>query len=117
MCSTSLAPVMAGQDWWRRLGSKGPAVLDGLDLLVFTGGIGENDAEVRAAICRGLAWIGIRLDPLRNQAAGTPLHNTVIGPIHDSTSRSQVRVLASREDAQIARLTWVLLETAAEIPA
>ena len=93
------------------------AVLDGLDLLVFTGGIGENDAEVRAAICRGLAWIGIRLDPLRNQAAGSPLNSTIIGPIHDSASRSQVRVLASREDAQIARLTWALLETAAEIPA
>jgi acetate kinase len=31
------------------------AALDGVDLLVFTGGIGENDAEVRAAICGGLS--------------------------------------------------------------
>ena len=37
------------------------AALDGVDLLVFTGGIGENDEEVRAAICRGLSWIGVSL--------------------------------------------------------
>ena len=89
-------------------------------------GIGENDAEVRAAICRGLAWIGIRLDPLRNQAAGSPLNSTIIGPIHDSASRSQVRVLA--DDAHFMEHglgraagetlgTRGLLETAAEIPA
>ena len=35
------------------------AVLDGLDLLAFTGGIGEHDAEVRAEICDGLSWLGI----------------------------------------------------------
>ena len=92
------------------------AVLDGLDLLVFTGGIGENDAEVRAAICRGLSWIGIRLDPLRNQAADNPQNSMIIGPIHDAASRCEVRVLASREDAQIARHTWALLQTEAEIP-
>ena len=38
------------------------AALDGVDLIVFTGGIGENDAEVRAAICGGLSWIGVSLD-------------------------------------------------------
>jgi acetate kinase len=38
------------------------AALDGVDQLVFTGGIGENDEEVRAAICRGLSWIGVSLD-------------------------------------------------------
>ena len=51
------------------------AVLGGIDLLVFTGGIGENDARVRDAVCAGLAWI-----------AGLA-----------------VRVLPSQEDAQIAR--------------
>ncbi|KWT91645.1 MULTISPECIES: acetate/propionate family kinase [unclassified Variovorax] len=34
------------------------AALDGVDLIVFTGGIGENDAQARAAICEGLSWIG-----------------------------------------------------------
>lgn len=77
------------------------AALDGVDLIVFTGGIGENDEEVRAAICRGLAWIGVSLDEVRNASASNP--------VNDSTSRCCVRVLASQEDEQIARHTSALL--------
>jgi acetate kinase len=76
------------------------AVLDGVDLLVFTGGIGENDAAVRAAICGGLSWIGVSLDQARNKAASNP--------INDDASRCQVQVLASQEDEQIARHTRAL---------
>ena len=67
-------------------------------LLVFTGGIGENDVEVRAAICGGLSWLGVSLDEARNRSA----HN----PISESASRCAVQVLASQEDEQIARHTW-----------
>lgn len=77
------------------------AVLDGLDMLVFTGGIGENDAQVRAAICAGLSWIGVGLDESRNRSASNP--------INDSASRCSVQVLASQEDEQIARHAWALL--------
>ena len=70
------------------------AVLGGLDLLVFTGGIGENDAKVRAAICGGLSWFGISLDETRNRSAADP--------ISDASSHCLVRVLASQEDEQIA---------------
>jgi acetate kinase len=77
------------------------AALDGVDLLVFTGGIGENDAEVRAAICRGLSWIGVSLDDARNR--------TVNNPISDAASRCSIRILASQEDEEIARHTWALL--------
>ena len=77
------------------------AVLDGLDMLVFTGGIGENDAQVRAEICSGLAWIGVSLDAARNRSASNP--------INDGASRCRVQVLASREDEQIARHAWALL--------
>ena len=80
------------------------AVLDGLDMLVFTGGIGENDAAVRAAICGGLSFVGISLADARNRAASDPF-----GVIHDGASRCQVHVLASQEDEQIARHTWALL--------
>ena len=73
------------------------AVLGGLDLLVFTGGIGENDAQVRAAICSGLSWLGISLDETRNRSAADP--------ISDASSHCPVRVLASQEDEQIARHT------------
>ncbi|NOT21249.1 MAG: acetate/propionate family kinase [Nitrospiraceae bacterium] len=45
------------------------AVLGGADALVFGGGIGERSAIIRARICDGMAWCGLRLDPLRNVAA------------------------------------------------
>jgi acetate kinase len=76
------------------------AVLDGVDLVVFTGGIGENDAETRAAICGGLSWIGVRLDEVRNRSASNP--------VNDPTSRIAVHVLPSQEDEQIARHSWAL---------
>jgi acetate kinase len=77
------------------------AVLGGLDMLVFSGGIGENDAQVRAEICAGLAWIGVSLDESRNRAASNP--------VSYGASRCQVLVLASQEDEQIARHTWAAL--------
>jgi acetate kinase len=76
------------------------SALDGVDLVVFTGGIGEHDADVRAAICGGLSWIGVCLDKARNRSA--------TNPINDSLSRCAVLVLASQEDEQIARHTWAL---------
>ncbi len=76
------------------------AALDGIDLLVFTGGIGENDALVRAAICAHLSWIGINLDEGRNQSTSQP--------INADSSRCAVRVIASQEDDQIARHTFAL---------
>ena len=76
------------------------AALGGIDLLVFTGGIGENDVETRAAICGGLSWLGVSLDEARNLSANNP--------INDSRSRCAVHVLPSQEDEQIARHTWAL---------
>jgi acetate kinase len=76
--------------------------LDGIDTLVFTGGIGENDALVRAAICRGLGWFGITLDDARNRGS--------INPISDAASRCSVLVLPAREDEQIASHAWSLVE-------
>jgi acetate kinase len=76
------------------------AALGGVDLIVFTGGIGENDGEARSAICGGLCWIGVRLDEVRNRSANNP--------ISDHASHCPVLVLASQEDEQIARHTWAL---------
>lgn len=78
------------------------AALDGIDLLVFTGGIGENDAQVRSAICKGLSWIGVTLDESRNQSADNP--------VNGAASRCVVRVIASQESEQIARHTRALAE-------
>lgn len=76
------------------------AALNGIALLVFTGGIGEHDAEVRAEICDGLSWFGVSLDTGRNLSSE--------GCISDPRSRCAVRVLPSEEDAQIAVHTAAL---------
>jgi acetate kinase len=76
------------------------AALSGVDLIVFAGGIGENDVEARAAICNGLSWLGVSLDPTRNQSGENP--------ISDAASRCAVHVLPAQEDEQIARHTAAL---------
>lgn len=76
-------------------------VLGRADMIVFTGGIGENDGAARAAICGRLAWMGVRLDAIRNQS--------VLDPINAPASRCGVRVLPSQEEQQIARHTRKLL--------
>ncbi|MGV8996188.1 MAG: acetate/propionate family kinase [Parvibaculaceae bacterium] len=76
------------------------SALDGVDLIVFTGGIGENDSDVRAEICGGLSWMGICLDGSSNGAARIS--------IGDLASRCRIFVLPSQEDEQIARHTWAL---------
>ena len=76
------------------------AALGGVDLLVFTGGIGENDVETRVAICGGLTWLGVTLNSARNRSGENP--------ISEPASRCAVHVLPSQEDEQIARHTWAL---------
>jgi acetate kinase len=73
------------------------AALGGLDTLVFTGGIGERAAPVRAEICDGLGHLGVRLDPARNAA-----HTS---PASEPGSGCEVRIVATREDLMIARHT------------
>lgn len=53
----------------REIGSLA-AALGGLDGLVFTAGIGENDAALRATVCEGCRWLGLRFDAARNAAGG-----------------------------------------------
>jgi acetate kinase len=77
------------------------AALGGLDTLVFAGGIGEHAPEVRLEICADLEFAGIRLDPSRNAA-----NDSVISA---PDSRVVVRVIATDEDAMIARHTQRLL--------
>ncbi len=73
------------------------AILGGLDTLVFTAGIGERAAEVRAGICRGLEFIGVELDEERNVR-----HAAVISR---PGSLCTVRVVQTDEDRMIARHT------------
>ena len=73
------------------------AALGGLDLLVFTGGIGERAAAVRAEICSGLAHLGIAIDERRNDAHADT--------ISTADSQCPVRVVPTNEDLMIARHT------------
>jgi len=71
------------------------AVLGGLDLLVFTAGVGEHNAFVRERVCRALAFLGVALDDGRN-AAGAPV-------ISAPASRVTVAIEATNEEWVAAR--------------
>lgn len=73
------------------------AALEGLDLLVFSGGVGEHAAPIRARVCAGLAHLGVSLDARLN-AQNLPV-------ISDSNSRVAVRIVNVDEQRQIARAT------------
>lgn len=77
------------------------AVLGGLNTLVFTGGIGERAAPIRLRICQGLEFLGIQVDPERNEQ-----HAPVISP---PGSLVTVRVIPTDEDLMIARHTRELI--------
>jgi acetate kinase len=74
------------------------AVLGGLDTLVFTGGIGEHAAPVRAEIASGLAYLGVALDATRNDA-----HDAIVSAAGAAVA---VRVIAANENLMVARHTW-----------
>ena len=84
----------------RELGSLA-AALGGLDALVFTGGIGENAAAVRAGVCRGAAWLGLELDEAANDAGGPRISRP--------ESRVTAWVIPTNEELLIARHTRRLL--------
>jgi acetate kinase len=71
------------------------AALGGLDTLVFAGGIGENAFEVRARICEGLEFLGLRVDAKKNKACA-PV-------ISSKASRVTVRVIRTDEEVTIAK--------------
>ncbi|HTQ62490.1 MAG TPA: acetate kinase [Candidatus Solibacter sp.] len=78
------------------------AALGGIDALVFTAGIGENSAEVRAAACDELGFLGVRLDLEKNLTSGADRDVSV------KDSRVRVLVIAAQEDWAIARECWKL---------
>ncbi len=78
------------------------AALGGVEILVFTGGIGERSATIRERICAGLEFLGIRIDAARNQG-NAPV-------ISGDDSRVKVRVIKTNEDLMIARHTIKIIQ-------
>ena len=81
----------------RALGSLAAAA-GGLDALVFTAGIGENNPEVRAGICAQAAWLGVKLDDAANRNGDAQ--------ISTPDSAVAVWVIPTDEELMIARHTW-----------
>ena len=77
------------------------ALLGGLDALVFTAGIGENSAEIRARVCRDTEWIGVQLDGAANDVGGPRISR--------ADSRVAVWVVPTNEELMIARQTARLI--------
>jgi acetate kinase len=76
------------------------AALGGAQAVVFSGGIGEHAPEIRARICAGMDWCGLRLDPDLNAAAvGAE------GGISPPDAALKAYVIAAREESVIARET------------
>jgi acetate kinase len=79
------------------------AALGGIDVLAFTGGVGENAPAVRELAVGGLAFLGIRLDEARNRAVTGDADVTADG------ASARVLVVEAREDLEIARQTRAVL--------
>ena len=85
------------------------AVLGGVDALIFTAGVGENSPEVRAAVCDSFAFLGVRLDEVKN--AQSPLDNDKDKDISAPDAAVRVLVIRAQEDWMIARECWNLVRT------
>jgi len=82
------------------------AALNGLDVLTFTAGVGENDCAVRAAICDYLGFMGVKIDPELNKKRGQELC------ISTADSAVQVWVVPTNEELMIAQDTAELVNAA-----
>ncbi len=77
------------------------AVLEGLDTIIFTGGIGEKAAPVRHRVCHGLTYLGVHIDPALNERHA--------GTISTADSSCRVMVVPTNEELMIARHTYRII--------
>lgn len=81
------------------------AVLNGLDAIVFTAGVGENDPLTRSLTSKNLDYLGIHLDEERNKAGGKGIFE-----INTNESRVKILVVPTNEELEIARQCYSLLQ-------
>jgi len=82
------------------------AALNGIDVLTFTAGVGENDCNVRAEVCKYLSFLGVQLDPELNSCRGKEM------VISTPDSKVQVWVIPTNEELMIAQDTAELVNAA-----
>jgi acetate kinase len=88
------------------------AAMNGADAIIFTGGIGENSARIRAMICEQLKWLGVELDAARNESHTQGRE----GLISTDDSRLSVYVVPTNEELLIARDTVRLIHSSGTNP-
>jgi acetate kinase len=81
------------------------AAMGGLDAIAFTGGIGENDRAMRAAIVRGLGWLGAELDPASNESNAAKAQS--------ATSRVAIHLVPAEEERHIATEAMAIMASEA----
>lgn len=81
------------------------AVMNGVDAIIFTGGIGENDTLVRSLICKNLGILGIYLDECKNSTTTNDIHEIQI-----DNSYVKILIIHTDEELQIAKEIWSLLK-------
>ena len=79
--------------------------MGGLDCVVFTGGIGENDDYVRSEVCKNMEFLGIAIDPEKNSVRGKDIND-----ITAEGGRVKVLVVCTDEELMIARDTKAIVE-------
>ena len=84
------------------------AILNGLDAIVFTAGVGENDASVREAVCHEMDYLGIQFDPEKNKERSSRLRE-----INTTESPVKVLVIPTNEELEIALQCFRLLQNRA----
>jgi acetate kinase len=82
------------------------AVLNGLDAIVFTAGVGENDALTRKLVCEGMDFLGIQLDGEKNEAEASGIRE-----INAVNSSVKILVIPTNEELEIARQCFDLLDS------
>lgn len=79
------------------------AALNGLDALIFTAGVGENDVRIREMVCSGLSFLGIVLDKEKNRH-----HKNDIREINRRNEKVKILVIPTNEELEIARQSYAL---------
>ncbi len=79
------------------------AAMNGVDAIVFTGGIGENDGELRKYVCENLAYLGVKIDDQKNAVRGEEIK------ISTDDSKVNVYIIPTNEELAIARDTLAII--------
>ena len=82
------------------------AVLNGLDAIVFTAGVGENDANIRKRVCENMRYLGIQLDEVKND-----LRTPGLREINTNNSPVKILVIPTNEELEIAAQCYELLHS------